>query len=63
MTDIIKLKGGDENMCNAILCSDYPARNFLTKEEKIEILNDYKKDLELEMKGVEEKMKMIESGD
>ena len=35
-------------------------RSFLTKEEKLEILKTYKKELESEAKGVEEKIKQIE---
>ena len=35
-------------------------RNFLTKEEKLEILKEYKKNLESETKGVAEKIKDLE---
>lgn len=35
-------------------------RNFLTKEEKIEMLKEYKKNLEEEAKGVAERIKAIE---
>lgn len=35
-------------------------RNFLTKEEKLEILKEYKKNLESEAKGVTEKIKDLE---
>lgn len=35
-------------------------RNFLTKEEKLEILKTYKKELESEAKGVEERIKQVE---
>jgi hypothetical protein len=38
----------------------YGMRNFLTKEEKLEILKEYKKNLEEEAKGVEERIKAIE---
>lgn len=38
----------------------YRARSFLTKEEKIEILTDYKKELENEAKGVAERIKQLE---
>ena len=34
-------------------------RNFLTKEEKIELLSEYKKKLENEAKGVEERLKEL----
>ncbi|MEK6925028.1 MAG: hypothetical protein AABW71_02200 [Nanoarchaeota archaeon] len=33
------------------------SRGFLTKKEKIEMLEEYKKNLELETKGVSEKIK------
>ena len=36
-------------------------RNFLTKEEKIEMLNEYKNDLEQEAKGVAERISELES--
>jgi hypothetical protein len=32
-------------------------RNFLTKEEKIEILSEYKESLENELKGLDERLK------
>lgn len=35
-------------------------RGFLTKEEKLEMLKEYKKNLEQEAKGVEERIKAIE---
>lgn len=34
----------------------YEMRNFLTKEEKLEILSEYKKSLEQEVKGIEERI-------
>jgi len=33
-----------------------PGRGFLTKEEKIEMLEEYRKSLELEAKGVKERI-------
>jgi hypothetical protein len=36
-------------------------RGFLTKKEKIEMLEEYKKNLELEAKGVSERIKEISS--
>lgn len=44
-------------------CVNYSAygRNFLTKEEKIEMLNSYKEDLENEAKGVAERIKELQS--
>ncbi len=36
------------------------ARNFLTKEERLQILKEYKENLEKEAKGVAERIKEIE---
>jgi len=41
-------------MCHEIQGKMYCGRHFLTKEEKIEKLEEYKKWLENEKKGVEE---------
>ncbi|MEM2138260.1 MAG: hypothetical protein QW568_04185 [Candidatus Anstonellaceae archaeon] len=35
------------------------SRNFLTKEEKLEMLEEYQKQLELEAKGVAERIKEL----
>lgn len=50
------------NGCEYGECSGmrYGLRNFLTKEEKIEILKDYKEALENEAKGVQERIKQLE---
>jgi hypothetical protein len=51
------------NMCY----SGYPgrgfqrARSFLTKEERIELLKEYKQDLENESRGVAERIKELEA--
>lgn len=37
-----------------------PGRSFLTKEEKIEMLQEYKEGLDNESKGVAERIKEIE---
>ncbi len=37
------------------------ARSFLTKEEKVEILKEYQKDLEREAQGVSERIKELEA--
>ena len=37
-----------------------PNRSFLTREEKIEMLKEYASDLELEAKGVKERIKELE---
>ena len=36
------------------------ARSFLTREEKVELLSEYKNDLEREAKGVSERIKELE---
>ena len=36
---------------------EFAGRNFLTKEEKSELLQDYKKWLDSESKGVDERIK------
>lgn len=38
----------------------YGMRSFLTKEEKVELLKEYKEALEKEAKGVGERIKEIE---
>lgn len=40
-------------------CSAGPNRSFLTREEKIGMLEDYKKALENEAKGVAERIKEL----
>ncbi|MGI0100817.1 MAG: hypothetical protein ACREBH_03845 [Candidatus Micrarchaeaceae archaeon] len=37
-------------------------RGFLTKEERIELLKEYKESLEKEAKGVSERIKELEKG-
>jgi hypothetical protein len=39
----------------------YGVRSFLTKEEKLALLKEYKEDLEKEVKGVEERIKELSS--
>ena len=39
----------------------YGGRSFLTKEEKLALLKEYKEDLEKEVKGVEERIKELSS--
>ena len=47
--------------------SDYPGRGFqrarssLTKDERIELLKEYKQDLENESRGVAERIKELET--
>jgi hypothetical protein len=40
--------------------SSQRSRSFLTKEERIELLKEYKNDLEKETQGVAEKIKELE---
>ncbi len=37
------------------------AREFLTRQEKIELLKDYQKDLEKEVQGVSERIRELET--
>jgi len=41
-------------------CGTYGMREFFTKEEKIEMLKEYKESLEKEAKGVSERIKELE---
>lgn len=43
-----------------MMCGGYEMRGFLTKEEKIEMLKEYKDSLEKESKGVAERIKELE---
>ena len=60
----INLKGGERKMyqtcCEESSMSLGHSRNFLTKEEKIQILKDYKQSLEDEAKGVAERIDLLE---
>ena len=52
-----KMHHGPENMC----CSTHHGRQFLTKEEKINKLTEYKNWLDNESKGVEEALAQLKS--
>ena len=39
----------------------YGVRTFLTKEEKLAMLKEYKEDLETEVQGIEERIKELSS--
>ncbi|HUC38955.1 MAG TPA: hypothetical protein VL944_02390 [Candidatus Acidoferrum sp.] len=42
------------------MCGEmYNMRNFLTREEKLEILTEYKKNLEQETKGIAERIEEL----
>lgn len=45
--------------CCSFEYSGSGVRSFLTKEERIQMLSEYKKNLELEAKGVEEKINKL----
>ena len=46
--------------CNCGGGGGYGMRSFLTKDEKIEILKEYQKNLEEEAKGVAERIKELQ---
>ena len=48
-------------MCYTSLSNEKPGRNFLTKKEKIEMLQEYKEDLDQETMGVSERIKQLEN--
>lgn len=47
--------------CESYASCSMPNRSFLTREEKIGMLKEYKEDLEQEAKGVAERIKDLES--
>jgi len=56
-----KIEGGNNMNCESCIGCSPSGRSFLTKEEMLEMLGEYKKRLEKEAKGVAEKIKEIES--
>ncbi len=42
------------------MCGEIGMRGFLTRDEKVEMLNEYKESLEKEAKGVAERIKELE---
>lgn len=58
------MKGGDNKMegydCSWGNCSG-SRRSFLTREEKLELLKEYKESLDKESKGVSERIKELQS--
>ena len=49
-----------ENCCSGPGCAEFASfRSYLTREEKIEMLEEYKKSLELEAKGVAERIEQL----
>ena len=42
------------------MCNCYGERSFFTKEEKVDMLNEYKESLEKEAKGVGERIRELE---
>ena len=60
---LLNLKNfGGENMegCSAESCGCGSSRSFFTKEEKVEMLKEYKENLEKEAKGVAERIKQLQ---
>lgn len=49
--------------CNPIYSFSGNPRSFITRAEKIELLKEYKEQLDLESKGVSEKIKQLESAE
>ncbi len=49
--------------CNPMYTYSSTGRSFITRAEKIELLKEYKEQLDLESKGVSEKIKQMEKGD
>lgn len=52
-------KGGGVDMHGCCDSGYYAGRSYLTKDEKIELLEEYKKSLENEAKGVAERIKEL----
>ncbi len=48
-----------ENCCSSYSVSDGGFRQFLTKEEKIDILKEYKNSLEKEARGIAERIEEL----
>jgi len=48
-----------QNCCDVGYSCSTSQRNFLTKEEKVEMLRDYKATLEKEVKGITEKISSL----
>ena len=59
------MKGGDVKMnehgCGWGGCGSDNRRSFLTREEKLELLKEYKESLDKESKGVSERIKELHS--
>ncbi|MEK6919017.1 MAG: hypothetical protein AABW73_03175 [Nanoarchaeota archaeon] len=50
--------------CYGSSCGSFPiGRNFLTRDEKIEMLREYKKSLDQESKGIAERISQLEDGE
>jgi hypothetical protein len=47
--------------CGYSINSYQRARSFLTREEKVELLKEYRNDLEKEAQGVSERIKELEA--
>lgn len=56
--NIYKMEGYN---CCGVSCDSGSRRSFLTKEEKLELLKEYKESLDKESKGVSERIKELHS--
>jgi len=56
----VRYKGGDLMGYSCCGTSAQTTRSFLTKEERISLLKEYKEDLDKESQGVTEKIKDLE---
>ena len=49
-----------QSCCVGYSCSDGAVRQFLTKEERVEMLKEYKESLEKEVAGIKERIEELE---
>lgn len=49
-----------QSCCVGYSCEDSSVRQFLTKEERIEMLKEYKESLEKEVRGIQERIEELE---
>ena len=64
MSDIKRIRGGENRKMGYGCCSEtgfQKARSFLTKEERIALLKEYKDSLDKETQGVAERIKELEA--
>ena len=49
----------EQSCCGKYSCSDSGMRQFLTKEEKIEMLKEYQETLQKELRGITERIEEL----